>query len=172
MAERADFIKIPETPGLPQTMPTEPEKRIASSDISVSLMKEDEAHIAVRPTLLPLFFSFFLRVLISSLFPILSITRANNTGRRPVCRISRSLVGETGAPLSPPTPPLYARSPPRHPPPPVLLHAQRALGKGDIPPYGPNNRRGRLVRPWSATPLHLPPQRRRLLRLEGTMRVE
>lgn len=33
--KKAEYIKVPETPGFPQTEPVEPEKRLAESEISV-----------------------------------------------------------------------------------------------------------------------------------------
>ena len=34
-SKKAEYIKVPETPGFPQTEPVEPEQRIAESEISV-----------------------------------------------------------------------------------------------------------------------------------------
>jgi hypothetical protein len=50
MTQKAEFIKIPTAPGgLPQTLPTEPERRLPSSDISISeAVVEDLPQIVCR----------------------------------------------------------------------------------------------------------------------------
>ncbi|KAF2493952.1 acyl-CoA N-acyltransferase [Lophium mytilinum] len=55
MAQKAEFIKIPPAPsGLPQTTPTEPERRLPSSDISIS-----EATVEDLPRIVEGFYASF-----------------------------------------------------------------------------------------------------------------
>lgn len=52
MGEKAEFIRIPVAPDsvIPQTMPTEPERRIPSSDIYITLCEEADTYKIVRLT--------------------------------------------------------------------------------------------------------------------------
>jgi hypothetical protein len=49
MAQKAEFIKVPPAPnGLPQTVPTEPSRRVPRSDIEVSEAVVDDLPRIVR----------------------------------------------------------------------------------------------------------------------------
>lgn len=153
---KAEFIKIPETPGQQQTLPTDPSNRVPDDEIRIDFCTPDDAELIVR---IPLPFPFQLHL--SHFTPTHVTFLTPSPGRRQLPNLLFRLFRPRRTPRPPPQPTSPHPTPSKTHPALALRARQHQMAQSDPRAHRRCHGHRMLDDTFRAVPLALAPRRHR-----------